>query len=179
MDQVVSVGRLTARPNRHSFFETNSMWLRSSSRIGPWTYPFHRLFITKVADAYEVIQQQYADDTQLCIAMSKMSSTNAIIQLPNCVTALHQWFAENGLALNPDKSKAVLFSMPQRAKGLSVNSTIDAARSTVVLSSKIKLLGVTLDGNLNFNDQVKNVCRVSLFHFRTLRQIRHSVWRDG
>ena len=94
-----------------------------------------------------------------------MSSANAIVQLQNCVTALHQWFAEHGLALNPDKSKAVLLSTSQRAKGLSVISTIDAAGTTVALSSKIKFLGVTLDGNLNLNDQVKNVCRASFFTF--------------
>ena len=89
--------------------------------------------------------------------MSKMSLVNAIIQLQNCVTALHQWFAENWLALNPDKSEEVLFSMCQHAKEFSVTSTIEASGSTVALSSKIKLLGMTLDGNINFNDQVKNV----------------------
>ena len=108
--------------------------------------------------------------------MSKMSSANAIAQLPNCVTALHQWFAENGLVLNSDKSEAVLFSTSQRAKGLSVISTIDAA--TVALSSKIKLLGVTLDGNLNFNDQVKSVFRASFFHIRALRHIRPSLTEE-
>ena len=103
--------------------------------------------VAKVADAYGIVQQKYPDDMQLYIAMSKMSA-NAIIQLQNCVTALHQWFAANGLALNPDKSEAVLFSTSQRAKGLSVISTIDAAGSTVALFSKIKLLGVTLNGTL-------------------------------
>ena len=98
--------------------------------------------------------------------MSKMSSANAIVQLQNCVTALHQWFAENVLALNPDKSETVLFSTSRRAKGLSVISIIDAAGCTVALSSKIKLLDVTLNGNLNFNDQVKNVCIASFFPIR-------------
>ena len=107
--------------------------------------------------------------------MSKMSSANAIAQLQNCVTALHQWISENGLALNPDKSEAVLFSSSHCAKGLSVISTIDAAGSTVALFRKIKLLGVTLDGNLNFNDQVKNVCRALFFHIRALRHIRPSL----
>ena len=68
--------------------------------------------------------------------MSKMSSANVIIQLQHYVTAIHQWFSENGLALNPHKSNAVLFSMSQRAKELSLISTIDAAGSTVALSSK-------------------------------------------
>ena len=80
--------------------------------------------MAKVADAYEVVQQQYADDTQLYVAMSKMSSANAIVQLQNCVTTLQLWFAENELALNPDKSEAVLFSTSQHTTGLSVISTI-------------------------------------------------------
>ena len=37
--------------------------------------------VAKVADAHGVVQQQYADDTQLHIAMSKMSSMNAVVQL--------------------------------------------------------------------------------------------------
>ena len=85
----------------------------------------------------DLYSSSIADDTQLYIAMSKMSSANVIIQLQNCVTALHKWFAENGLALNPDKSEAVLFSTSQHAKRLSAISTIDAAISTVALSSKI------------------------------------------
>ena len=36
--------------------------------------------------------------------MSKMSSASATIPLKNNVAALYQWFAEIGLALNPDKS---------------------------------------------------------------------------
>ena len=105
--------------------------------------------------------------------------SEAIVQFQNCVTALHQRFAENRLTLNPDKSEAVIFSTSQRAKGLSVISTIDAAGSTVALSSKMKLLGVRLDVNLNFNDQVKNVCRASFFfHIRALRHIRPSLTEE-
>ena len=135
------------------------------SVLGPVLFTLYTSPVAKVADEYGVVQQQYADDTQLHIAMSKMSSANAIVQLQNCVTALHQWFAENGLALNPDKTEAIPFSTSQRAKGLSVISTIDAAGSTVPLSGKIKLRGVTLDGNLNFNNQVRNVCIASFSTF--------------
>ena len=71
--------------------------------------------------------------------------------------------------------KLFYFRRSQRVKGLSVISTIDAAGSTVALFSKIKLLAVTLDGNLNSNDQVKNVCRPSFIRIRALRHIRPSL----
>ena len=54
--------------------------------------------------------------------------------------------------MNPDKSEAVLFSSVQRAKGLSATSTVEVAGSKIDLNNKIKLLGATLDENLNFND---------------------------
>ena len=57
-------------------------------------------------------------------------------------------YTKNRLALNPDKSEAVLFSTSQHAKGVSVIATIDVAGPTVALPRKIKLLGVTLDGTL-------------------------------
>ena len=35
-----------------------------------------------------------------------------------------------------------------------------------------------LDGNLNFNDQVKNVCRASFFHIRPLRHVHPSLTEE-
>ena len=121
--QFVRIGTASAKPT------VCDCGVPQGSVLGPILFTVYTSPVAKVADAYGVVQQQFADDTQLYIAMSQMSSANAIVQLQNCVTALYQWFAENGLALNPDKSKAVLFSMSQRAKELSVISTIDAAGS--------------------------------------------------
>ena len=49
------------------------------SVLGPTLFIIYTSLVAKVADAYGVVQQQYADDTQLYIAMSKMSSENAIV----------------------------------------------------------------------------------------------------
>ena len=73
----------------------------------------------KVAEAHGVSQQQYADDMQLHVDVSKLSLITATRNLEDCVTALHRWFVENGLALNPDKSEAMLVSTAQRAKEFS------------------------------------------------------------
>ena len=47
--------------------------------------------------------------------------------------------------------------------------------SCSVQQDKISLM---LDGNLNFNDQVKSVCRASFFHIRALRPIRPSLTEE-
>jgi len=48
---------------------------------------------------------QYADDTQLYLTL------DGAIPLPvinDCFNAVHHWFSQNGLALNPDKSEAIV-----------------------------------------------------------------------
>ena len=71
------------------------------------------------------------------------------------MTALHRWFAENGLALIPDKSEAMLVSTAQRAKEFSSLRTVSAAGSSVKVANQIRLLEMTLDVNMNFNAQIK------------------------
>ena len=56
-----------------------------------------------------------------------------------------------------DKSAAVLVSTVQRAKEFSSLRTVSTADSSVKVASQIRLLGVTLDANLNFNAQIKNI----------------------
>ena len=132
----------------------------------------------KVAVAHGVAKQQYADDTQLHVILSKLSLTTATRNLEDCVTALRRWFAENGLALNSDKSKAMLVLMAQRSKEFSSLRTVSAAGSSVTVASQIRLLGATLNVNLNFNTQIKNVFKASYFHIRALRHFRSSVTED-
>ena len=83
------------------------------------------LFISPIAhivSLYGFLQQQYADDNQLYVAISKDNYNTPVAKLELCLSTLHTWFCYNGLALNPDKaeqlsclalSKAhVLFQLP-------------------------------------------------------------------
>ena len=55
-----------------------------------------------------------ADDTQLFLALSPANHIQSISVLQSCLNYLHIWFCENGMALNPNKSVAILFGTPQR-----------------------------------------------------------------
>ena len=46
----------------------------------------------------------YVDDTQLYIELQK----DAAKMLDSCFQAVHRWFTENGLALNPEKSEVIM-----------------------------------------------------------------------
>ena len=48
---------------------------------------------------------QNADDTQLYIAIH---SNDDLARLEKCTSAVKDWFTENGMLLNPDKSEVLL-----------------------------------------------------------------------
>ena len=57
-----------------------------------------------IASKFGMFLSQYADDTQLYVALSKKAVHDAVTNLQNCLF----WFSQNGLVINQDKSEAVL-----------------------------------------------------------------------
>jgi len=68
-----------------------------------------------------------------------------------------------------------LFSTAQRSRRTNSVSSIDVAGHNVPISKSLKLLDVTLDAHLTFNEHVNNTCRAAFYHFRALRHIRSSL----
>ena len=55
---------------------------------------------------------QYADDTQLYVAVK---SELDIKKLEECSLAVSDWFTQNGMLLNPDKSEVLLVARKANA----------------------------------------------------------------
>ena len=83
------------------------------SVLGPILFSVYISPIGAIFSAFGIQHQQYADDTQLYIALSAVNPVPAISTLESCLTSLHSWFCQNGLCLNPTKSDAILFGTQQ------------------------------------------------------------------
>ena len=142
------------------------------SVLGPILFTSFISPIQFVASHFKVDQQQYADDTQLFISISKTNSADQIRCLEAALLHLTSWFYYNCLALNPEKSEAILLGTHARNKTLSNINQVDIAGSPIPLSDKIKLLGVTIDSTLNFSKHVSLICQSCQYHIRALRHIR-------
>jgi len=70
-----------------------------------------------------------------------------------------EWFQQNALVLNPDKTEAVIFGTGQRLSTIDGTHSITVAGSSVHFSDAVKLFGVTLDQTLSFDQHVSNVVR--------------------
>jgi len=76
------------------------------------------------------------------------------------------------MALNPEKSSAVLLGTAQRASSYSSLRCVDVAGTPVQLVNNIKVLGVTLDTSLTMWEHTKRVSQSCFYHIRAFCHIR-------
>ena len=150
------------------------------SVLGPLIFS---LFISPVANlisSFNVHFHQYADDTQLYIGVSPggIQPTKELIN--DCTSTLQNWFLENGLCLNPDKSEALIIGTGAclRTHFPEPDITVPVANCPIKVKCEIKNLGVVLDRTLSLDKHVEAVCKSAHCHIRALQHIRGSLSVD-
>jgi len=82
------------------------------------------------------------------------------------------------MALNPDKSEAILVGTRQQAHSYPNLASVNVAGSEIPLADHVKILGVTLDPHLCVDNHVNSVSKSAYYHIRALRHIRSSISED-
>ena len=122
---------------------------------------------------------QYADDTQLRLAMSFDNTSDGLSVLAACTAEVRQWYLQNGLQLNPDKSGSLIIGTANQLR--TTNSAI-----TSVCVADVELPWPTRSkcsvscwiAVLTFDKHVLVVTRSYNFHAQAIRHIRHLLSTD-
>ena len=141
------------------------------SVLGPILFSLYVAPVANVISAFGVSHHQYADDTQLYIALDHDHPQDTRSLTP-CTAAVCHWFLLNGLCLNPNKSEAIILGTPASIKHTDNPQTVNIAGAIIPVTSTLKSLGVTLDSQLSFNQHIGSVCKISYFHLRSMRHVR-------
>ena len=78
------------------------------------------------------------------------------------------WFRENGMQLNPTKFQSIFF-------GNTNPCTFSVNKTNIQPSGLIKLLGVSLDGQLKFSIHISNICIKAGRNLNALKRVAKSL----
>lgn len=120
------------------------------------------LFIIYVNDIHKVLNRcfvnLFADDT--LISVSGKNIKEIIEILNNELIALYDWLCKNRLKLNTEKTKCMIVGSKANCKKcIELGLEIKICDSVITLVSEIKYLGVYLDPQLSFSNQIDYVCK--------------------
>jgi hypothetical protein len=68
---------------------------------------------------------------------------------------LIDWFTENQMKANPDKFQAIAIGKKTKNENISFNLN----GNIIKYEDEVKLLGVAIDFELNFNTHIANICK--------------------
>ena len=88
---------------------------------------------------------------------------------------LIKWFADNHMKANPDKFLAI--AVCKRTKDENITFNLDD--NIIKCEEHVKLLGVIIDFQLNFDLHISNVCKKAYRQLNVLKRIERNLCRLG
>jgi len=85
-------------------------------------------------------------------SISTSTTSNGLSVLTECVNAVTRWHLENGLLLNPTKTEALVTGSRHQLFKFDRSTGIFVDGSVVQFNKSIRVLGVTVDELLSFDD---------------------------
>ena len=127
--------------------------------------------------SFGIQDHQYADDTQLCTAIT--SAPDSILNLPACADAVTTWHIQNDLLLIPIKTEALVTRTRQQVTKIDQSTGFMVTGASVPFVNKLRVLGVTIESELSFDDHIINVVRACNCHIRAMCYIRRLLTQDA
>jgi len=79
------------------------------------------------------------------------NTSEGLSVLAACTTDVRQWYMQNGLQLNPDKSEALIVGTSNQLNTKSIPLSVSVAGTELPVADYMKVLGVVLDRRLLFD----------------------------
>jgi len=143
------------------------------SVLGPLLFAVYCSPVGDIIAQHGVQYHQYADDTQLHIAMRANNSAAGLSVLADCSSDVRLWYLQNSLQLNADKSESLIVGTAALLKQAAPDvSSVTVAGVDLPVAEQMKVLGVTLDRRLTFDKHATAVARACNYHAQAIRHVR-------
>jgi Reverse transcriptase (RNA-dependent DNA polymerase)/Endonuclease-reverse transcriptase len=112
------------------------------------------LFINDMSEIVDINLHLYADDSQLYCSAPCENVDLCIDKMNNTLSHVLKWADENSLAINPDKSKAIIISRRE----INPTSSVMLGAIPIDFCDCLNLLGLTVDRKLSWQPHINNIC---------------------
>ena len=122
----------------------------------------------------------YADDTQLYWSLNPNCVNDQVVavqEMENCISNLRYWANGSKLKMNDDKTECMLIGTRQQLAKLSFDH-IAVGEKSIFPSRTVKNLGIQMDSNLTFHEQINKLCKSSFYFLYNIRKIRKYLTKD-
>ena len=149
--------------------ETVTSGVPQGSILGPI------LFICFVNDLPEVFENckiiSYADDTQILISAKHSKEVKTCLE--KLIQTVQCWYNKNSLLNNAEKTEVMVISRRKNKEHFDINITDGKKQKKLKLKKSIKILGVYLDQELNWDKHTSEVNKRARYATRNLQQAYH------
>ena len=164
------ISYLSYRKQRVKVGSSKSDWCLMRKGVPQGSILGPLLFNVFINDIYYFLENMcvlynYADDNN--IGYSHSDPEALVHRLEDCGKVAIKWFKNNDMEANPSKFQGLLCLYGnQRAP-----DKITIANVEIPFSVNVKLLGVTVDSNLNFDTHISNICKKSAKYLRAISRV--------
>ena len=169
---------LCGRRQRICIEDTISSWCNTTVGVpqgGVLSPLLFAIFINSISNGLRSSYHLYADDLQIYSHASLEKLPEAIRTTNEDLAQIHEWSIAHGLKVNPTKTQIIVIGSPRMI------SKIDWSRIpqvlfdgvTVPFSGSVKNLGIYIDKNFSWGEQLREVSRKMFASAGSLRRLRN------
>ena len=153
--------------NSYSSWSNITSGVPQGSILGPLLFNVYLNDIFYFASKCDITN--YADDTTPYSIDKTMDAL--LSSLESDTNIFIKWFSDNYLQLNADKCHLII---SKHSKDISIN----VENEIIECSNSVKLLGVTIDNKLNFDEHVTKLCKKASQKIHALARISHFMSQE-
>lgn len=135
------------------------------------------LFICFTNDLPETFQNckiiSYADDTQILVSARTYKQIKKLLE--SLINSAQTWYTENSLLINASKSEVMIITRRTQREKMHIDVTEEGTIKQLELQENIKVLGIHIDCELNWNKQVNEVNKKASYAARNLSRINQLI----
>ena len=135
--------------------------------------------LSSLIDSYSLVNQSFADDTQLLTSTPANQVHSSIQLIQTCVSDIKDWMIQNKLQLNDEKTEVLLLKSKSTSLPDPEPKSIQVGSCDVQFAASARNLGFTLSSDMTLDKHISNVCRSAYIEIRRISSIRHLLTTEA